>query len=92
MRKVLFLGLLVALCGCSQVSGLLNFDSPDDDQPVVTAAAEPVPVAAPSQDAFCRHVAAQDATSAAFDDATQRRIAQQSYTQCQAIFGGATSH
>jgi hypothetical protein len=92
MRKVLFLGLLVALCGCSQVSGLLSFDSPDDDQPVATADTAPAPVAAlVPDDSFCQHVAAQDATSGAFDEATQKRIALQSYTQCRTIFGGATS-
>lgn len=91
MRNILVLGLLAALCGCSDMSSLLSFDSPDDDRPVAVAAAQPA--SAPVRDdRFCRSVATQDATDNMLDAATQARIAQQSFAQCEAIFGTSTSH
>lgn len=93
MRLVACLGLCLLLSGCSDLSGMFSSDSNADDDTVQTeAAADPAPVAAPAaapaprDDSFCRNVAANDANSYGYDQATQARVAQQSFAQCQATF------
>ena len=50
-----------------------------------SATVDTAAVEAPS--AFCRGVAAQDATQGGFDGPTQAKMAQRSYAQCVAQFG-----
>ena len=85
-RIFLALGALVLLSGCGAgMNNLLTFGGDKDDETVVAEtpaqATAPVVAAIPN-DAFCRAVAAQDATSSAFDTPTQQRVATRSYTQC----------
>jgi hypothetical protein len=94
MRIPALLLILPLLAGCSDTdwSHLMSFDGSRDHQEVAEAAAAPVPAApasaaAPASSAFCMGVAKQDATSNAYDQATQARVAQQSYQQCVGIFG-----
>jgi len=49
------------------------------------AAASAAPVL-PSNADFCKNVAAQDATRNGFDQATQQKVFQRSFTQCVAIY------
>ena len=90
MRRIVAVACLVALSGCSSVSGLFSSDNDSDDEPVAVTAPVPVAVAAPD-DSFCRNVAVQDAAGKGYDDATQKRIAQQSYLQCRTMYGAVTS-
>lgn len=92
---------ICALClcaaGCSSLPSLHSLLSFDRDQPdpVVAAAAAPVPVAPPpatpaaaQPDEWCMRVAANDRAQAAangFDTATQDRMTVQSYRQCAAL-------
>jgi len=74
------------------MSDLLEFGHHDADTAEAAAspaAAAPMPVAmaqANPNDQFCRNVAAQDAADKGFDQATQARVAQQSYSQCLTLF------
>lgn len=99
MKKIapLILCLLLAGCSDSDWNRLLNYGGEEEtpvtpvtsvsqasaDQAATTAAAGPV---LPANDGFCRGVAAQDATSNGFDQATQQRVYQRSYAQCVAIY------
>ena len=88
-RTLLALGCLVLLSGCGMdMNNLLSFGDRDEDTVTAEPAAPPTPVAAaaPSNDAFCRAVATQDATSNGFDPATQQKVAVSSYTQCLTIY------
>jgi hypothetical protein len=94
MRIPVLLLVLPLLAGCSDGdwNNLMSFGGNRDRQEVTAeAAAAPVPVpvaaAAPASNGFCMGVAKQDATSNAYDPATQARVAQQSYQQCVGIFG-----
>jgi hypothetical protein len=91
MRVPAVLALLPLLASCtdSDWNNLLNFGSSSDDYPAarptaVAAAAPAAPAGKP--DNFCLGVARQDATTNAFDTATQQRVAARSYQQCVAIF------
>lgn len=87
MRQLLVLSFVVALGGCSSMSDLLSFGQKQPDDEPVAAMATPVPAAAPD-DNFCRNVAAQDGARSGLDAESQKRIALQSYAQCQALSGG----
>ena len=86
--------LLLAGCTDADWDNVMNF-GPSEPKPVPVrttrpaAAAAPAAIAAapePANAEFCRAVATQDAASnSTFDQATQRRIFTQSYTQCLAI-------
>ena len=92
MRLLVCAGLCALLSGCSgDMSDLLAFGHHDADtaEAASPAAAAPMPVAtaqANPNDQFCRNVATQDATDKGFDQATQARVAQQSYSQCLTLF------
>lgn len=88
MRLLACAGLCLLLSGCSgDLTNLLDFDHHEAE--ATETAAAPVPVAAASanpNDRFCRDVATQDAAGKGFDQATQARVAQQSYTQCMMLY------
>ena len=94
MRKhVLAFACLVLLSGCGAMDDLFSSDQgPDEDTAPPAQAAQvqaaPAAAAAPAHDAFCRAIAQQDATGFDFDTATQQSVAQRSYAQCLAIYGG----
>ena len=90
MHRVLILTFVAMLGGCARMSSLLSFEDKPDSPPAAAEAAAPIAVP-PPDDSFCRNVAAQDASASGFDEATQKRIAQQSYAQCHAIYGNTTS-
>ena len=54
--------------------------------PATTAAAPEAPAQSVPNNDMCRAVATQDATSNAFDPATQQRVFARSYSQCVAIY------
>jgi hypothetical protein len=97
---ILCLALCPALAGCSDSdwNGLLNYGGEEEAavMPVTSVsqasgspasvAAEPAAAALPGNADFCRGVAAQDATTNGFDQATQQRVFQRSYAQCVAIY------
>ena len=99
MKKALLPILSLTLClfaaGCtdSDWNHLLSFggmgggdeDAASPVQPA-TAAATADPAAAPANADFCKNVAAQDATSNGFDQATQQQVFQRSYAQCVSIY------
>jgi len=93
MRLPALLLLLPFLAGCTDAdwNHLMSFGGSRDREEVTQAAATapaPAPVAAaPASNAFCTNVAQQDATGNGYDQATQQRVALQSYQQCVAIFG-----
>ena len=93
-------GLLLSGCSSFSFDDILGFPSDDAAEPAA-AAPTPVtmaPITAPSgsatvaaaqnepPSAFCRGVAAQDATAGVFDGPTQAKVAQRSYAQCVAQF------
>ena len=89
MRAIVAIAAALLLTGCSDMpDNLFSFDSPQEE-----AAAPAAPQAAPQQqtaavspnDSLCRAAAQQDATGNGFDQATQQRVAQQSYAQCIAL-------
>jgi len=88
MRRLAFAVLALTLSGCA--SGLLDFGGSDSDAEaeVVAQAAAPAPVApqVAANDQFCRAVATQDAVGHGFDEATQAKVATQSYQQCVSIY------
>jgi hypothetical protein len=88
MRLLVCAGLCALLAGCSgNLSDLFEFDHHEAEVPEAAAAPAPVVAAqANPNDQFCRDVAAQDAAGKGFDQATQARVAQQSYTQCLALY------
>jgi hypothetical protein len=95
MRVPVLLFVLPLLAGCTDADwdNVMSFGGIRDRQEVAEAAAPapapaPAAAAAPASNAFCLGVARQDATGNDFDQATQQRVAQQSYQQCVAIFGG----
>jgi PBP1b-binding outer membrane lipoprotein LpoB len=89
MRAVVVAASLFLLTGCSAMpDNLFSFDSPQDEAVAAPQAAPQQQAAAtPPNDSLCRAVAQQDATGNGFDQPTQQRVAQQSYTQCMALHG-----
>lgn len=79
----------------SDAPGMADADVMDDVAPAAPPAtqasvqAAPVPLAAqqPAINPFCQSVAVQDAAGSGFDTATQQRMIQRGYAQCNAIFG-----
>jgi hypothetical protein len=90
MRAIAAVAAALLLAGCSQMpDNLFGFDSPQEEAPAAPQAAPQQQAAATvsSNDSLCRAVAQQDATGNGFDQATQQRVAQQSYAQCIALHG-----
>ena len=79
MRQIIIIALLAALCGCSEITSLMG-----DKSEIEASVARPAPSAPPQDDSFCRNVAVEDATGKGFDEATQKRVAEQSYLECHA--------
>ena len=101
MKNALLPAFSLALCliaaGCTDNdwNRMLNYGGMGEEAAPVEApsppaeaqaAATPAAPAEPSNADFCRNVAAQDATRNGFDQATQQRVFQRSYTQCVAIY------
>ncbi len=95
MKKTLCLIACLVLAGCTDAdwNRMVNYGGGDEVETVVpparpATAAQPVMAspAAPSNDDFCKGVATQDATSNAYDPATQQRVLRQSYAQCLTIY------
>jgi hypothetical protein len=93
-RIAVLLAASLALGGCSTLDGVSDiFGFPSGDEAPQAPAATGVPSAtataqAAGPDQFCRSVAAHDALVNDFDKDTQAKMAQKSYAQCVALFGG----
>jgi len=99
MKKRVALTFCLLLAGCTDAdwdhvmnyTGLGDADAASVEASSPAAAAAPAAIAAtpaaePANAEFCRSVAAQDASSNGFDQATQQRVLAQSYAQCAAIY------
>jgi hypothetical protein len=96
LRTVFVILALFTLGGCTDADYEhgLSYVGLNDSEPGAPIQREPAPVIATglpdpvtsSPDPFCQSVAQQDATSNAFDPATQRRVFGRSYAQCVALF------
>ena len=101
MKKHLAITFCLLLAGCSEAdwNHALNYTGMGGDEnaaaetatapaapPASTAAAPEAPAQTVPNNDLCRAVATQDATSNAFDPATQQRVFARSYSQCVAIY------